>query len=253
MNPKISIITITRNRAGFITKALESASNQSLTAWELLVLDDDSNDGTEAVVRAIMTTENRVKYYKNHQILGISANRNKGTALAEGRYIAILDSDDFWLDEDKLQKQYDFLEQNPEYALIGSNIKIVDDKGDPVRETSYAIEDGDIRKRIMIENQIPHSSALIRKDFMEKAGGYDEKLSCVEDLDLFLRLGKLGKLKNLAEITTAYTKHSGGTSYQRRLTMAWNHYKIVWKNFGKYPNWLIAIIWAKLRLLKSLI
>jgi len=252
INPKISIITITKNRAGFISKAILSAQNQSFTDWELLVSDDDSNDATEGIIRAFMTTDSRIRYCRNSPALGISGNRNSALTKASGEYIAVLDSDDYWLDNDKLQKQIDFLEHNSEYVLIGSNIKIVDEKGNFMKETIFATEDTEIRKKILKDNQIPHSSALIRKNAIDKIGGYDEKLSCVEDLDLFLQLGKLGKFKNLKEITTAYTRHISGTSHTRKISMAGNHLMIVLKNFHKYPRWFQAMCWAKFRLLKSL-
>jgi glycosyltransferase involved in cell wall biosynthesis len=252
INPQISIITVTRNRAGFIAKAIESAQKQSFTDWELLVLDDDSNDGTGAILEAFMTKDNRIKYYKNSPALGISKNRNLGLSKASGKYIAVLDSDDEWIDKDKLQKQFNFLENNPDYVLIGSNIKIVNEKGNFIKNTDFVTEDKGIRNKILAVNQIPHSSVIYRKDFSDKISGYDEKLSCVEDLDFFLRLGKLGKFKNLKENTTAYTKHSEGISHKKRLAMSWNHFKIVLKNFGKYPNWFYAIIFAKLRIIKNL-
>ncbi len=164
----------------------------------------------------------------------------------------MLDSDDEWIDKDKLQKQFDFLENNHDYGLIGSNIKIIDEKNNFIKNTNFATEDRDIRKKILIRNQIAHSSVMIRRDLIEKVGGYNEKLFCDEDFDLFLKLGLLGKMKNLKEITTSYTRHSQGFSQQRKRAMAWNHFAIVLKNFGKYPNWFMAIILAKLRIFKSL-
>jgi glycosyltransferase involved in cell wall biosynthesis len=252
MTPKISIITVTRNRASFIPKAISSAQNQSFYDWELLILDDDSNDATEAIIGTLMTNDSRIKYYKNSPALGISGNRNKGLSLATGKYLAVLDSDDFWIDDHKLKKQCDFLENNPDYVLIGSNIEIIDEKGNSVNSTDFATEDLEIRKRILKDNPIPHSSVMMRAETVKKLGGYNERLSCVEDLDLFLRLGKLGKFKNLKETTTAYTRHSEGTSQKRKFGMAWNHFKIVLKKFGKYPNWLLAITWALFRIVKSL-
>ena len=243
---------ITRNRASFLPQAIKSAQNQSFSDWELIVSDDDSTDATEAILAPLRAKDSRIKYFKNTPALGISGNRNKALSLTSGGYIAVLDSDDFWLDKDKLQKQYDFLEANSDYVLIGSNIKIINEKGDFIKETSFATENSDIRNKILKDNQIPHSTALIKKEAVDKIGGYNNKLSCVEDLDLFLKLGKLGKFKNLAEITTAYTRHSGGTSHKRKIAMAWNHYLIVLKNFGQYPNGLCSLTWAKMRLLKSL-
>ena len=252
IKPQISIITLTRNRAGFISHALESAQKQTFLDWELLILDDDSNDNTRAVLEPFLAKDKRIKYYRNSPALGISKNRNFGLSLSKGKYIAVLDSDDAWIDSEKLRKQFHFLESNPDYVLIGSNVKIVDDKGNFIKNTNFEIEDINIRNRILKENQIPHSTVMYRKTLAEKIGGYDEKLSCVEDLDFFLRFGILGKFKNLKETTTLYVRHSGGISYKRKLAMAYNHYKIVLKNFGKYPNWFIATLWAKLRVLKNL-
>jgi glycosyltransferase involved in cell wall biosynthesis len=252
MAPKISIIMITRNRASFLTQAIKSAQNQSFIDWELIVSDDDSNDDTVTVLASIITNDSRIKYFKNTPALGISGNRNKTISISSGKYIAVLDSDDFWIDNNKLQKQYDFLEANPDYVLIGSNIKIIDEKGNFLKETTFATENEAIRKEILKNNQIPHSTILMRKNLIEKVGNYNEKISCVEDLDLFLKLGKLGKFKNLPEITTAYTRHSSGASHQKKIAMAWNHFMIILKNFGKYPNWFSALVWAKLRFIKSL-
>jgi glycosyltransferase involved in cell wall biosynthesis len=252
MNPKISIITITRNRAGFIAKAIESAQSQTFTDWELIISDDDSNDNTEAIVDSYKGTDSRIKYYKNSPALGISGNRNKALSLASGKYIAVLDSDDFWTDKDKLQKQYDFLEKNPDYVLIGSNIKIIDEKGNFIKKTTFKTEDKDIRKKILIKNQFGHSSVLIKKEILDKIGGYNESMSGVEDLDSYLRLGKFGKIKNLSEITTSYTKHCDGITYSKKTSLAWKQLIIVLKNFNKYPNWFLGMAWAKLRLFRAL-
>jgi len=249
---KISIVTITRNRAGFIAEAIESAQKQSFIDWELLILDDDSSDNTGSIVGGYTANDGRIKYHKNSPTLGISKNRNLGLSKAQGKYIAVLDSDDKWIDTDKLQKQFDFLESNPEYCLIGSNVKIVNEKNEFIKNTNLKIDDYSIRRKILILNQIVNSSVLYRKDLANKVGGYDEKLSCVEDLDLFLKMGKLGKFKNLEEITTAYTRHSQGTSQKMKIAMAWNNLVIVWKNVGKYPNWFLGMIVAKLRIIKNL-
>jgi glycosyltransferase involved in cell wall biosynthesis len=251
--PKISIIICTYNRGLFIEKAIESALAQSFSDFEIIIADDASKDNTESIVNRFTQIDRRIKYFKNEINLGISKNRNRAISMAQGKYVAILDSDDSWTDKEKLKKQFDFLEKNLGCALIGSNIKIVDEKDNFIKNTSLAIEDTDIRKRILTSNQIPHSSVLYRKDLFEKVGKYNEKLICDEDLDLFLRLGLEGKMKNLEEVTVSYTKHPQGFSQKRKRSMAWNHIMIILKYFGKYPNWLVAMFWAKLRLLKNLL
>lgn len=250
IKPKISIATITKDRAFFIAAAIESVLQQTFSDWELIILDDNSKDNTEEIVKKY--TDPRIIYVKNYPTLGISTSRNKVLALAKGTYIAVLDSDDVWTDKEKLQKQFDFLETHSDYVLIGSNIKIVSDTGAFIKNTDFPTEDRDIRASILMTNPIPHSTVMFRTETANTVGRYNEKLSCVEDLDLFLRLGKLGKMKNIKETMTSYTRHSGGVSYQRKLSMAWNHMWIVFRNFGKYPHWFKAICWAKLRFYKNL-
>jgi glycosyltransferase involved in cell wall biosynthesis len=250
ITPKVSIITLTKDRATFIPAAIESVLAQTFTGWELIIIDDNSKDDTESIVRKY--TDSRIIYIKNNSPLGISSSRNKGLEKAQGKYIAVLDSDDIWTDKEKLRKQFDFLESHPDYVLIGSNIKIISDTGTFIKNTDFPTEDADIRGNILIANPIPHSTVLFKAEAANKVGGYNEKLPCVEDLDLFLRLGKLGKMKNFKETMTSYTRHSGGVSYQRKLSMAWNHMWIVFRNFGKYPHWFRAMFWAKLRFYKNL-
>ncbi len=248
--PQISITMITKNRASFIGAAISSVLTQTFGNWELLVIDGDSKDNTEEIVNSF--NDSRITFIKRESTLGISESRNIGLSESAGKYIAVLDSDDTWSDHNKLQKQFDFLEHNLDYCLIGSNIRIVNEKNDFIKDSNFETEDRNIREKILKQNQIPHSTVMYRKELANKINGYDMKLSCVEDLDFFLRLGQYGKFKNLKEMTTAYTKHSGGVSHKRKLEMAWNHYKIVLKNYGKYPNWSSALIFAKLRWLKNL-
>jgi glycosyltransferase involved in cell wall biosynthesis len=252
LNPQISIITITRNRAGFIAKAIESAQKQSFTDWELLVLDDDSKDETKAILDAFMTKDSRIKYYRNSPALGISKSRNKGISIAIGKYIAMLDSDDYWIDENKLQKQINILNKDDSIGIVGSAMNCVDENGTFLYKEKTNTDDENIRKNILVNNQIFQSSVMFRKKAIEEVGNYNENLSVTEDFDLWLRIGEKYKFANLREPTIAYTIHPVGISKKRKLLIAWNHFMIVIKNFGKYPNWFIAIIFAKLRILKKL-
>ncbi|KKT73909.1 MAG: Glycosyl transferase family 2, partial [Microgenomates group bacterium GW2011_GWA2_44_7] len=133
MNLSISIITITRNRAGFISEAIESALEQSFPDWELIVIDDASEDNTREIVEEYIVRDSRIKYFRNDEHLRISKSRNKALSLALGEYVAVLDSDDVWSDRDKLKKQYGFLEGNKDYVLIGGGVIVIDEYGKEIR------------------------------------------------------------------------------------------------------------------------
>ena len=247
LTPEISIITITRDRAGFIAKAVESAQKQSFSNWELIVLDDDSNDDTGRILEAFRAKDGRIRYYKNSPSLGISRNRNLGLSLSKGKYIAILDSDDYWTDNDKLQKQFDFLENNPEYALIGSNIAFVNTDGTLIRLSDNEASDTNIRAKMLTVNQISHSAVLLRKKVLNETGVYDENLQVAEDYDLWLRIGRKYKFANLKETTVNYTVHNGNISNENTSKFYRVTEMIAKKNKNYYPNYWKSIIHSLLR------
>ncbi|MFA5934681.1 MAG: glycosyltransferase [Candidatus Paceibacterota bacterium] len=249
---KISIIIITRNRANFVARAIESAQKQNFTDWELLILDDDSNDNTKTIIETYINKDSRIKYHKNSPALGISKNRNKGVSLSRGEYIAMLDSDDYWIDNNKLQKQIEILEKNKNIGLIGSNIICVDKEDKKLNKSNYKTKSEDIKQKILINNQFAQSSIVFRKDILNQVGGYNEKLDVCEDLDLWLKIGRFCDFANIKDVTTAYMVHPGGISKQRKFKMAKNMLDIIEINKNYYPNYIIAKIIAILRILKSL-
>ena len=126
----ISIIILTYNRAGFISEAIKSALEQSFSDWELIIIDDASQDNTREIAEDYAKKDSRIKYFRNDEHLRISKSRNKALGLARGEYVAVLDSDDVWSDRDKLKKQYEFLERNKDYVLVGGGVIVIDEFGD---------------------------------------------------------------------------------------------------------------------------
>ena len=111
IQPLISVVIPTHNRAQLITQTIASVRAQSYQHWEILVVDDCSNDNTTEVVEAIAAVEHRLKYYRHQTNQGGSTARNTGIAHANGDYIAFLDSDDEWLPH-KLELQLQTIQQN---------------------------------------------------------------------------------------------------------------------------------------------
>lgn len=157
--PLISVVIPAYNCAGVIGRAIDSALAQKV-ALEILVLDDGSSDGLEAVMAGYEGNE-AVRFAKNEKNLGAAATRNRGVTLARGKYVAFLDADDYWT-EDKLVRQLVLMEQTgcvlcctarelmtPEGELTGKVI--------PVKEKiSY--------RELLKHNSINCSSVLILTD-----------------------------------------------------------------------------------------
>ncbi|NLL81836.1 MAG: glycosyltransferase family 2 protein [Tissierellia bacterium] len=127
MEGLVSIITPTYNCGRFIAETIDSALKQSYTNWEMIIVDDCSTDNTKEVVEEYMKKDNRIKYYILEQNSGAAVSRTRAMELANGKYIAFLDSDDIWT-EDKLQKQIDFMEENG-YVFTCTAYEQIDEEG----------------------------------------------------------------------------------------------------------------------------
>ncbi len=251
-SPKISVIIITYNRADLLPKAIASVLAQNYRDFELLIIDDGSNDETETFVCGLALRDERIKYFKNEFNLGISKSRNRGVLLARGEYIAMLDSDDYWLDNDKLKSQAAFLDKHAGVGLIGTAIRCEDETGRILKEDIFAVADEEIRARMLGKNQIAQSGVLYRKSAFIKAGGYDETFNIGEDYDLWLKMGRDSKFANLPEVMTAYLIHSGGITKERKFKTITATDKIIRRYKKNYPGYFQARIKSGLRLLRAL-
>ncbi|MFA7193541.1 MAG: glycosyltransferase family 2 protein [Candidatus Paceibacterota bacterium] len=248
--PLISINICTFNRAKLISKAIESALAQNYLNIEIIIVDDNSTDNTEEIVKNFTAINPNIFYYKNAGNIGITKNRNFGLQKSQGKYIAVLDSDDYWLHENKLTEQVEFLEQNPDYALVGTFTKVVDSEDKEISTLKPETTDESIREKILLQNQFTHSSVLFRKDSLPT---YNEKYFIWEDLAAWLDIGRNFKFANLPKIYTAYKKHGTNISQTRKIKGVRTLGQIINDHKNHYPHSLKASLKNKLRLIKSII
>lgn len=242
--PLVSIIMAAYNCGPFVRQAIESVCAQRYQNWELLIIDDASTDTTAQMIASVSDT--RIRLLTHAKNLGIEGTRNEALHLADGKYVAVLDSDDVWLDEHKLETQVAFLEAHPQCVIVGTYITHISATGVATGSTRYATDDSTIRNRILIRNQFAHSSVLMRNDALKKTLGYRGELA--EDLDLFLQLGNHGTFANIPEYVTGYRMHGTGAS-SRRLEMARAVHEVLSRHSNSYPNRLMAYVTSYLRLL----
>jgi glycosyltransferase involved in cell wall biosynthesis len=232
--PKLSIQICTYNRANLITKAIDSVLSQTFQDFEILILDDASSDNTEEIIKPFLS-DSRIRYIKNSQNLGITKNRNNGITLSSGEYIAVLDSDDYWIDNNK------------DYALVGTNMIIVDEANKELKKVCYPTKNFVIKKTLLIKNMFSHSSVMYRKNEIISLGSYDAKISIWEDYDLWLRIGLKYKFANLNIFATAYKKHSA-QSNTGIIKVGLDTQKIIIERYKKmYTGYRVAKFINKLR------
>ena len=180
---KISVIIPTYNRKKTLERAIQSVINQSLSPFEILIIDDGSNDGTEEWVK---DNFQNIKYiYQNNH--GVSSARNIGIENAYGDWVAFLDSDDEWL-PNKLYEQVKAIDSNPEIKFFHTN-EIWIRNGIRVNQMKkHKKYGGYIFEKCLDICRISPSSALIQKEVFDNIGIFDESLRVCEDYDLWLRI-----------------------------------------------------------------
>ena len=216
---KVSIILPTYNGSRFIQRSIESILLQSFADFELLVIDDGSTDSTAEIIQEATRSDSRIVYLKNEKNLGIQKTLNKGLRAAKNEYIARIDDDDLWVDEDKLKKQVEFLDTHPDYVLVGTGVIIQNEEGAELFSFLNPQTDEEIRKKILGKNCFTHSSVMFRKSAAIKFGGYDESQETrhIEDYDLWLKLGTIGKIANLPCYSVRFTLRPGNISSKNKI------------------------------------
>lgn len=201
--PTISVLLPVYNGERHLARALQSVLDQSFTDFELLVLDDGSRDGAPAILKRFAAADGRIRLVSREN-RGLVATLNELIGMARGRYLARMDADDIAL-PDRFARQVAFLDAHPEVVCLGGAQALIDEEGRYLTDLVPPTGDAGIQARILAgHGAICHPTAMIRAEAMAAAGGYDPAMRHCEDLDLWLRLGEIGRLANLAEVVLKY-------------------------------------------------
>jgi protein O-GlcNAc transferase len=195
-NPQISVIMSAHNSARYLESSIKSILNQTIDDFEYIIVNDASTDGTEEILKQF--DDPRIKLLPNTENLGLTKSLNKAVQLAKGKYIARMDADDISLSH-RFETQLNFLDNNPDYAIVGSSYYQIDEKGRAYAINNVLYEDADIRKELRKSNCFAHGSIMMRKSIFQKAGGYDERYAFAQDYDLWLRISEISKVANIRE------------------------------------------------------
>ncbi len=251
MNPLVTVLIPVYNGTKTLKKALESVFSQTFVDYEVLIIDDGSTDNLEDFLKTI--TDSRLRYIKNESNLGIQKSLNRGLKDACGRYIARLDADDYWVITTKLDEQVKFLEDNPEYVLVGTFIESRNIDGSLISKVTFPTSDSAIRKQVLLYNCFAHPTVMFRKAVALSLRGYSESsdMRHVEDYDLWLRMGLEGKLANLPLFAGAYTLDPSGISTQNKIEQLKKFHQISNKYRHHYPSHFLIMLLRNFALLVS--
>ena len=184
--PLVSVVMPAYNVAWCIGRAIDSVRAQGFRARELIVVNDGSTDGTRALLESyggaikVIDQANR----------GMSAARNAGIRKARGTYVAFLDADDWWLPE-KLSQQVELMQSRPEIGFCSTTARVEDGDGRLLNSWRCPSGSTEILATVFAQNAAIAggcSAVMVRRDLLNRVGGFDESLGGFEDPDLWMRL-----------------------------------------------------------------
>jgi len=200
--PILSVVLPIWNGQNFIADAISSVLLQSFKDFELLVLDDGSDDSSVEICQQF--TDPRIRVISHPGRQGIVKTLNRGIAISAGKYIARIDGDDLAVNS-RFEKQVQFLEEHSDYGLVGSWMETFGE-----RKTTWKYPTGDtaIRLAMLFNNPFGHPSVMFRRDWDHgEPGYYDEAFAYAEDFEYWVRISALWKCENLPEALTLYRTH----------------------------------------------
>lgn len=187
MRPRITVLLAVHNGGAYLREAVESVFAQTYSDFELVVVDDASDDDSAAYLASL--EDERLKVLRNEHNVGQVRSLNHGLAHARGDYVARIDADDVMLPT-RLARQAAILDAEPSVALVGTWMVVVDDRARRWGTTRGRIESYGDFVAALLANRLPfgHPSIMFRRDVVLRLGGYDAALAPSEDKDLYRRL-----------------------------------------------------------------
>ncbi len=211
--PKISVIMSVYNGESYLTESVNSILNQTFKDFEFIIINDGSVDKTFEILNKI--TDERVKIILNKKNKGLTASLNKCLKVARGKYIARMDADDI-SEPLRLEKEFNFLEKNREYGVVGTFIKIFNQNTGEYIFQKKPVKNSEIKEFLKHDNCLAHGTVLIRKEALESSGHYDERMLQSQDYELWFRISRNWKLANIPEYLYTWRDHCGNISTEKK-------------------------------------
>lgn len=231
--PRVTVLMPVYNGANYLNEAIESILNQTFTDFEFLIIDDGSTDNSVQIIQSY--PDNRIRLECNETNQKLIFTLNKGIDLAQGEYIARMDCDDISLPE-RLAKQVDFLDTNPDVGLCGTTLSVMN-SGVAFDHPSHPEE---IKCRLLFNCCINHPTVMMRKDILINNNCYyNADALHAEDYDLWIKLANITKLANLNEVLLFYRMHPEQITSKYAVEHLTTVYKIIkeqLRGFGIDPT-----------------
>lgn len=245
MEPTITVLMPVYNEeARYLRKSIESILHQTFRFFEFLIIDDGSdNENCVNILKEYAVKDGRIRIIHRGRPknivgnTGITGALNLGLKEARGKYLARIDSDDF-ADNKRLEIQYEFLENNPDFVLCGTWCRIVDSDDNVIGEKRGYSDYNKIKKNILSTNYFTHSTLFFKKSVILDLGGYNKKMIKAQDYDLLLKIASRYKIKNISQFLSYYRINNRSISFSNNKLQ--EKYALIARlnalRFYKYPK-----------------
>ena len=216
--PKVSVLMTCYNAASTIEESVRSVIAQTFTNWELVLVDDLSDDNSMELIE--MLGDTRIKIKKLPTRHRRTKALNQGFNLCRGEYIAVLDADDI-ANPTRFEKQVRLLDTEPSLVGVGTWFTNIDEHGRELSRSEFSSDPTAIKRSLAYNSRLVHSSMMYRRESAEAFHGYDEKFDYAQDFALWLSLSEVGALTVIPEHLTKLRRLSNsmtlGSDYSLNL------------------------------------
>lgn len=213
--PLVSVIMPVYNAERYLREAVGAILAQTERHFELIAVDDGSKDGSRALLETFARADSRVRVISRPNT-GIVGALNDGLEVARGEFIARMDADD-WVTPDRFAKQLAFLADHPACVCVGSFFNYMDADGALIKWNPRETDPAAVERALLSGDggALIHPVIMARRGAIEQAGRYRVEAQWIEDLDLYLRLARLGELSNVSEVLLHYRYHTQSVNFTR--------------------------------------
>jgi glycosyltransferase involved in cell wall biosynthesis len=213
--PTVSVLVTAHNAGRYIRTALESLQKQTLEDIEIVVVDDGSTDDTADIVGVMAAEDPRIRLIRGRVCVGISRAANRGLAACRADIIARMDADDVAY-PDRLEKQLAFFRASDAVA-VGCYVEFIDAKGRQLTVIESPTDNDTIQDMLLQGDcTLWHTGSMIDAAALRRVNGYNVEYGSAVDVDLWLRLGEVGKLANQPEVLQQYRFYNASVSAKKR-------------------------------------
>ncbi len=242
--PVVSVVIPVFNGANFLEETVASIQKSTYRKFEILLIDDGSTDKSKAICKKLQRQHQNVRFYDFPRNRGLGRVLNFALKKAKGEYICRINQDDRMLPQ-RIEKQTIYLERHTDLVAVGSSILLFNNEGFR-RRLDFLKKDADIRKLWLMLSPFSDPAVTYRKKEALLVGGYNQAFWPADDVHLWFRLGRLGKLANIKQILVHVRWHDKAASVKYfRLDTIRTLKLHLWANeFVARAPWYVWLFWT---------